>query len=130
MIGISVKVETTGPVWSATETRRVTTNLTADARGAVAAQGYRMVHTELQRVIRNPTPYYWTRVAVTSRARDTLVVEDQGVVYGPWLEGVGSRNASSRFKGYRHWRRMRQQLIGRVGQILTPLVDKHLRGLR
>jgi hypothetical protein len=28
-----------------------------------------------------------------------------GPVYGPWLEGVGSRNATTRFKGYRAFRK-------------------------
>lgn len=37
-------------------------------------------------------------------------IDDGGVVYGPWLEGTGSRNASTRFKGYRSFRRTAQWL--------------------
>jgi len=32
-------------------------------------------------------------------------VTDSGIVYGPWLEGTGSRNRTTRFKGYAMWRR-------------------------
>ena len=38
------------------------------------------------------------------------VISDGGVVYGPWLEGVGSRNAVTRFKGYGSFRRVGQWL--------------------
>ncbi len=33
------------------------------------------------------------------------LITDGGVVYGPWLEGISSRNAASRFKGYATFRR-------------------------
>lgn len=45
---------------------------------------------------RNVTP-----VILGARGR----IHDNGVVYGPWLEGTGSRNASTRFKGYAAFRR-------------------------
>jgi hypothetical protein len=32
------------------------------------------------------------------------------VVYGPWLEGTSERNRSTRFKGYRLWRKTAQRL--------------------
>ena len=32
-------------------------------------------------------------------------VYDGGTIYGPWLEGVSSRNQRTRFKGYSHFRR-------------------------
>lgn len=37
------------------------------------------------------------------------VISDN-VVYNAWLEGVGSRNETSRFKGYRLWRLTTQDL--------------------
>ena len=36
------------------------------------------------------------------------LVHDSNVVYGPWLEGVSSRNQRSRFKGYHMFRNARQ----------------------
>jgi hypothetical protein len=38
------------------------------------------------------------------------VVNDSNVVYGPWLEGVGSRNQTTRFKGYAMFRNATQHL--------------------
>jgi hypothetical protein len=37
-------------------------------------------------------------------------LHDSGVVYGPWLEGVGRRNKVSRFKGYSSFRKSLQDL--------------------
>ena len=37
-------------------------------------------------------------------------VSDSGVIYGPWLEGIGTRNASSSFKGYFTFRKIRQEM--------------------
>ncbi len=48
---------------------------------------------------KNPTGYYESNV----RIRNDSEVWDggySGPVYGPWLEGVSSRNAATRFKGY------------------------------
>ncbi len=38
------------------------------------------------------------------------VITDGGVVYGPWLEGVSSRNQRTRFKGYASFRKTAQWL--------------------
>ena len=37
-------------------------------------------------------------------------IDDGGVVYGPWLEGVSSRNTRSRFKGYSSFRLASQKM--------------------
>jgi hypothetical protein len=37
-------------------------------------------------------------------------IDDGGVVYGPWLEGTSTRNATTRFKGYASFRRTAQWL--------------------
>ncbi|MEU0465021.1 hypothetical protein ABZ215_13540 [Amycolatopsis sp. NPDC006131] len=70
----------------------------------VAGQASAEVHTNLNASIRNPTPYYETQVQVVAEG-DAHVVNDRGVIYGPWLEGVGSRNKTTRFKGYFSFRR-------------------------
>ena len=58
------------------------------------------------------------------------VISDSGVVYGPWLEGVSSRNQASRFKGYALWRRTRDKLQGLAHQILLHHVNKAIARLR
>ena len=69
----------------------------------VAQEAERKVGDLMRRFFRNPTPFYWLHVISKPRA-DYHVVTDQGIVYGPWLEGTGSRNETTRFKGYRHFR--------------------------
>ena len=41
-------------------------------------------------------------------------IDDGNVVYGPWLEGISSRNQSTRFKGYASFRRTAQWMTSRI----------------
>ena len=57
----------------------------------------------------------------TKGLRATL--SDGGVVYGPWLEGTSNRNNTTRFKGYRQFRKTSQWLSKyRVPRILKKHV--------
>ena len=38
------------------------------------------------------------------------IITDGNVIYGPWLEGISSRNQSTRFKGYASFRKTSQWL--------------------
>lgn len=44
-------------------------------------------------------------------------IDDGGVVYGPWLEGVGRRNRTTRFKGYASFRRTGQWLNKQIPRV-------------
>jgi hypothetical protein len=73
---------------------------------------------------REPTGAYLARTNL-ARREDGLVVNDRGSVYGPWLEGTGSRNAPvTRFKGYASARRATASVARKVKQIEQPIVDK------
>ena len=93
-----------------------------DGLNRLGGQGLADWHQLLDASIRNPTPYYETQLA-TERSGDTQLIHDRGVIYGPWLEGVGSRNATTRFKGYHALRAAAQQLEAQAPQVLAPLVD-------
>lgn len=97
-----------------------------DAKEEVANQGYADIHHELDRVLRNPTPYYETQIQIERAVADR--VHDGGVIYGPWLEGVGSRNGTTRFKGYFHWRRVRQALRFKAGGIAERILRQRYLG--
>lgn len=73
-------------------------------------------------------PTGWYRSHITPRRQgSTWQVWDTGVIYGPWLAGTGSKNATTRFKGYAHWRRAID--FGR--RISKPIMEKFLaRALR
>jgi len=45
------------------------------------------------------------------------LINDGGIVYGPWLEGTTKRNNSTRFKGYHAFRRTRTRLRKQYGEI-------------
>ena len=96
-----------------------------EATREVAAQGYADVLDILNASIKHPTPYYETQVTI-DQARADLVVHDRGVIYGPWLEGVSSRNASTRFKGYAAFRRATQRLRTKAPQLAQRLLPKYL----
>lgn len=73
-------------------------------------------------------PTGWYRSHVTQRRAGTLwEVWDSMVIYGRWLAGVGSRNASSRFKGYRHWQRTTQWARREAGPIADKVIKRVVR---
>lgn len=59
---------------------------------------------KLNESIRVNRGVYISHVRVQTRSSLVRDVSDGGVVYGPWLEGTGSRNRTTRFKGYRSLR--------------------------
>lgn len=82
------------------------------------------VHARLGEVIRHPTGYYEAHIH-TERQVNDLVVTDTPVVYGPWLEGTGSRNApKTRFPGYHTFRYVFQKLDGEAGGLADAELDE------
>jgi len=81
---------------------------------------------------KQPTGYYESNVRVHNTAGG-LEVWDGGLagpVYGPWLEGVGSRNNTTRFKGYHAFRKAAQALDARIVGMGNRLMrNRYLRRL-
>ena len=75
--------------------------------------------------IRHPTPYYETQINIRDQG-DASVVNDRGIVYGPWLEGTGSRNRTTRFKGYASFRRATATLQGQVPRLVQVVLRRYL----
>lgn len=99
------------------------------AEAEVAKRGVNVVRTQLHHVLKNPTGYYESHIQ-TERAASSSLINDANVVYGPWLAGTGSRNSSSRFKGYQHWRRATQQLQLQAGSIAQTILGSFLRRMQ
>ena len=74
---------------------------------------------------RASTGNYRRHLSSTTKDLNAFIT-DGGVIYGPWLEGVGSRNKVTRFKGYASFRRtagwMRKQAPGVVKRHVGRLV--------
>ena len=123
---MSVDIRFEGPLFDGRAARAMD-EACDDAREDVAefAETYALLLMGL--AFRHPTGYYESRITTTRLSADTSLVHDQGVVYGPWLEGVGSRNSPvTRFPGYWHWKRTKALVAARGPQIAENAVRLHL----
>ena len=124
---MGVDVTTSGPI--------------VDGRGAEIIQRWRRewedhwgrvtgdrVHRRLATVLRHPTGYAESRVH-TERVGDGVRTDMSNLIYGLWLEGVGSRNSPvTRFPGYHTFRdvgaQLQQEVGGHADQYVEILVDR------
>lgn len=65
---------------------------------------------------KHPTGYYESHVMIKN-SREVWDGGQAGPVYGPWLEGVGSRNNTTRFKGYHAFRKAADALDRRIEEM-------------
>lgn len=128
MAELKIDIDTSGALLEG-RARRYISDFRYDATDAVAQDAISTVHRNLDRSIRHPTPYYETRIQIERASPDRVSVNDDRVIYGPWLEGTGSRNRTTRFKGYRSFRRAQQEVEGRVPATLTRLEQRLYREL-
>jgi hypothetical protein len=74
------------------------------------------------------TPYYITQITIErlegAGPIPDVVVHDRGVIYGPWLEGVSSRNDTTRFKGYASLRAAAQAIEDQVDDLVADAVER------
>lgn len=54
------------------------------------------------------------------------LINDGGIVYGPWLEGASKRNQSTRFKGYHAFRRTRTRLRKLYGEVAQSKLTAYI----
>jgi hypothetical protein len=70
----------------------------------------RAIHDRLRTVLKHPTGNYERHIQVRQEGGHHDV-DDSNIIYGPWLEGTGSRNfPKTRFKGYATFRKVAQAL--------------------
>ena len=81
----------------------------AAAVGKVTEMTDAELHRAMGSRFRHPTGYFESRVQMVPVSELQRVISDP-VIYGPWLEGTSRRNQSTRFKGYKIWRRTRQKM--------------------
>lgn len=129
MINIRTQAVTTGPLFDGTMQRHL--HLAVDeAEQEIATLGADHLRGDLGRPpFINPTGWYKSHI--TPKLMGPFwVIQDSGVPYGPWLAGTGSRNRTSRFKGYQHWRRA-VAFVHRIAQSTTDrIVNRALQRLR
>lgn len=106
--------------------RPVMEAMTHAALDEVADYALHEVSMELIAVLQHPTGYYESQVTKERRGPGVISVNDGGVIYGPWLEGVSSRNETTRFKGYATFRRMRNRVAQKTEVVAEAAVARHL----
>jgi len=76
-------------------------------------------------------PGKWLTNVRQEAREDYHVVTDSGIIYGHWLEGTGSRNRTTRFKGYFMWRRTYQTMLrGDAMFIARPIIERAVRTIQ
>lgn len=126
---IRVHVRKRGPFFNKPTRAAAISDCVADAEGDIAQAAFDDVHDNLRGSLRHPTGRYQSRVRV-DRQQPNPRVHDGRHVYGPWLEGTGSRNAPvTVFPGYWSFRRAAASVQRRADRIAEPAVDRAVRRL-
>jgi hypothetical protein len=81
------------------------------------------VSMELSEVLQHPTGYYESQIRSERVSAEAFSINDSGVVYGPWLEGISSRNQSTRFKGYATFRRVKNRMAQKSEAIIGAAIS-------
>lgn len=123
---IDAKVTARGPVFDGWA-ERANREYTGAAVQRVAREGKNDVLARLGQVIRHPTPYYETRIRTDRVTAERWLINDgpHTFIYGPWLEGTGSRNRTTRFKGYFTFRIIREKLRAKAHQVAEAELRHH-----
>lgn len=118
-------VTTSGPLFNG-EADRLLDGMCDAIETDVGQAGVDLVRARLGEVLQHPTGYYESHITTRPDGGD-IDITDSGVVYGPWLEGTGSRNRTTRFKGYRTFRLTAQALDRRAEGIAERVAEPYVR---
>ncbi len=123
---MGIDFQTSGPLFNGKLARSIHASV-AESEQAIAEAGVSEVRTQLDRVLKHPTGRYSRHIHAVRRG-GFHAVDDSATIYGPWLAGTGSRNATTRFKGYSHWRRAVQALQRKAAGIVSGILSRRIGG--
>lgn len=117
-----------GPIFDVRAVRYAD-NLLTEAKQQIADVALFRWQMNLDGSLQHPTGRYQSELHVVKRDQDEVVNDGWGetnmLPYGPWLEGVGSRNFPvTRFRGYGALRRAAAWTRTQVAAYAQPIVDK------
>jgi len=115
MLRISTRVSTQGALFDS-RGPRIISEAADDLEEEGAEWALSHIRGTFHTSFQNPTGYYESHVVIHNTAYGLEVWDggEGGPVYGPWLEGVGSRNQTTRFKGYHAFRKAATALERRI----------------
>lgn len=122
---MNVKISQKGAVFQASKTKAAAQRMIIQINDALAQEGVNQVLAYLGHVLKNPSGYYESKIAV-DRRQVYRGVTDSNVIYGGYLEGVSSLNQRTRFPGYHTFRTVKQQLDRDKEKIAAPFVRKFI----
>lgn len=135
-MSFDVTVDTSGPFFSEAERHRIVDDYCRHIEEVIADRGVTLIVAYLPTQymylghnggdpVHNPIPrnagYYQSQIATERASDNAMLVRDDRVVYGPWIEGVSEKNLrfwpgrvkrglSPRFPGHHAFRDMTQVL--------------------
>jgi hypothetical protein len=125
---MNVNITQKGTIFDAASSKAAARRAVIDINEALAQEGVDRVRRRLGQVLQNPTGYYQSKIQV-ERRQIYRGFSDGGVVYGGWLEGLSTRNRTTRFKGYQTFRIIKQELEREKINIAEPHVARMVREL-
>lgn len=121
---VDVSMARTGPLFTG-KTAAALRTYGDEVSYRIATYAEDQIRQRLPQVLQHPTGYYQSRITV-DRAVSGYRVSDGGVIYGPWLEGTGSRNYPvTRFRGYATFRRTRALVDRKAPAIAQELLARY-----
>ncbi len=124
----TIEVNSSGPVFTS-RAAGIMQEMADEMGRTIADHGVDTVRAEFAKVVQHPTGHYSSQIHRTSFG-SRHVIDDGGMIYGPWLAGVGSRNKTTRFKGYAHWRRAAQILQRSVPEVARGMMPRYIARLQ
>lgn len=122
---ITVSIKKSGPFFDGRSEAAVDAFVN-EATEEIADHGFNLVHSELEMVLRHPTGYYQSQISTERVTPGHWLLHDNGVIYGPWLEGTSERNRTTRFKGYFTFRKVAQLLKIEAKAIAERILIKYV----
>lgn len=126
MYAVTVDVDTRGPVFDGRLAAAIRRGA-SEAVWEIAKTGRGQLGVQFIKVFKNPTGYYESQTEAERVSDELAVIHDNDVIYGPWLEGTGSRNYPvTRFRGYWSYQIVTQQLNKVAGPIAERVITRHI----
>lgn len=118
---MAVTVTASGPLFDGRAADVVTAAIEL-GNAEVAQEAVDRIRRRFGSVFRRPTGRAASRVVADLSLPEHPRITHDGLVYGPWLEGTSGRNDRSRFRGYRTFRIVAQDLQSDAADIAGPVI--------
>jgi hypothetical protein len=110
-----VRVDEDGPLFNG-RAIEIFERYADDVEKHIAEYTLKGIKRHIHERFRHPTGRYEAHLNISRMGRGTEV-NDRGIVYGPWLEGISRRNSTTRFRGYHSFEHASHEAEAKAGHI-------------